>query len=279
MKTRIANLVKWLSNLHFSHGDSGLTPNAVVILTKGSLTRWHQHGSKQKGPAEVTPYQISKYPPSWLPWTPMEDMTAQDVLAANSCPHNWLVPWIHYTHDHRLYELRQEEALLRHGSFWRYFGEDWVNEAAHKVELLDIDLCQNIANIEAYTNTYQDAMTRSMTRALNDLRALRPRSEILFKHMQIEMGRVANMHSLEESRRSLDQGVSTKRLTQLAYLFLPMSLSASIFGMNVFELRNVRLSTFFYTTGVMLFIGLLILYFLGSLYQPMDPQRKVFKLT
>ena len=67
------------------------------------------------------------------------------------------------------------------------------------IELLDIELRENIASIEAYTNTNHDAMMCAMARALSNLRALRPWTEILTKHMQIEMSRMASMLSLEES--------------------------------------------------------------------------------
>lgn len=43
----------------------------------------------------------------------------------------------------------------------------------------------------------------------------------------------ASLASLEESRRGIQQNHSVKRLTQLAFVFIPLSFITSTFGMNV----------------------------------------------
>ena len=56
----------------------------------------------------------------------------------------------------------------------------------------------------------------------------------------------------------MQQSTSTKRLLQLAYIFLPLSLSTWIFGMNVVELQNIPLRVFFGTAGLALAMSLVL---------------------
>lgn len=54
---------------------------------------------------------------------------------------------------------------------------------------------------------------------------------------------------LNESQQALSQGYSMSRITFLAFLFIPLSFTASLFGMNVIELTNAdgsRLSIWYW---------------------------------
>lgn len=48
-----------------------------------------------------------------------------------------------------------------------------------------------------------------------------------------KMGYRASMVSLQESRMSLGQNARVKRLTQLAFIFIPLTFATSVFGMNL----------------------------------------------
>lgn len=52
--------------------------------------------------------------------------------------------------------------------------------------------------------------------------------------LQLHIGNV----SLQESRKSISQANSVGRVTSLAFIFLPLSLVTSFFGMNIQELNN-----------------------------------------
>ena len=58
--------------------------------------------------------------------------------------------------------------------------------------------------------------------------------QITRDYMQSEIG----MWSIAESRRSIEEAVSVKRLTQLAFIFLPLSFVPSLYGMNVQEISG-----------------------------------------
>ncbi|MCJ1435082.1 hypothetical protein MMC27_004452 [Xylographa pallens] len=86
--------------------------------------------------------------------------------------------------------------------------------------------------------------------ALADAQALETR---IRDRLQMKVGR----WSLEESRRSIDEGKRVKLLTILAFIFIPISLVASVFGMNVQEINNSGRSiwVFFVTAIILTFIA------------------------
>ena len=55
------------------------------------------------------------------------------------------------------------------------------------------------------------------------------------------MSTILNSSMLQESRRAIEQAKGTKRLTVLAFLFVPVSMVASVFGMNVIQLGQGKL--------------------------------------
>ena len=61
---------------------------------------------------------------------------------------------------------------------------------------------------------------------------------------------------LKEARKSTETALSVANLTKLAFLFIPLSFVASVFGMNIqqFNDGNVNLSTFFATAAIMSFL-------------------------
>ena len=58
--------------------------------------------------------------------------------------------------------------------------------------------------------------------------------ELVQGRIQIETG----LASIRESQRSIEEAVSVKRLTQLAFIFIPLTYSTSLFGMNIEEMTG-----------------------------------------
>lgn len=80
-------------------------------------------------------------------------------------------------------------------------------------------------------------------------------------HFQLHVSAV----SLEESRRALDQNRSLGRLTQLAFVFIPVTFTTGIFGMNVAPFVNGGAPMWkFWVTSVAIAISTLILWAMAS---------------
>ena len=58
------------------------------------------------------------------------------------------------------------------------------------------------------------------------------------KHWQDVLDRKVALVSLEQSKRSIAQAESVKQINVLAFIFIPLSFAASLFGMNVSELET-----------------------------------------
>ena len=69
-----------------------------------------------------------------------------------------------------------------------------------------------------------------------DFEELLDRAENIGSFCVESMSLVMNRAMLKESRKAVERADDQKRLTVLAYLFLPLSLVSSIFGMNVTQL-------------------------------------------
>ena len=99
----------------------------------------------------------------------------------------------------------------------------------------------NPTNLSEYLQTNANAQTLSMQAAVRDLEFLHTKIKDHKERAQMLWNQLVSTLALKESRKSIEQSVSTKQLTQLAYVFLPLSLSTSAFGMNTVELQNTRL--------------------------------------
>ena len=58
--------------------------------------------------------------------------------------------------------------------------------------------------------------------------------ELVQGRIQIQTG----LASIRESQRSIEEALSVKRLTQLAFIFIPLTYSTSLFGMNIEEMTG-----------------------------------------
>ena len=101
----------------------------------------------------------------------------------------------------------------------------------------------NIQNIRSVQGKFRSPMSERIKR----------NSEEMLRYTQLSLHPFrglldtdVNLASLEESKRSIEQARKVSQLNRLAFVFLPVSLVTSFFGMNVTELNgNVRIWVFF----------------------------------
>lgn len=109
-----------------------------------------------------------------------------------------------------------------------------LSQLEESINTLD-DFLLNLEEEEVY----QKNQTLLRRRATKDLRsALSDRISVLQKQTdKTNKSLVANM-SILESRRGIAEAESVSKLTELAFLFLPLTFSASLFSMQVKELSS-----------------------------------------
>ena len=98
------------------------------------------------------------------------------------------------------------------------------------------------------------------------------------EHLQGCLNRRVSLLALEESQKSIQQVESGKRLSQLAYIYLPLAFSSSLFGMNIPAFQNGTITSFIITTVVLLICSLLFwLLFLPlqKAYRQLDENKAI----
>ena len=245
-----------------------------MILIRGYFCNPSYRRDILPGPVQTdTPKELSRNLGKFDVMSYMDNMEPRDISAANKCLHEWLYPWIDYTHDqHMKAILRLEDKLRLKNPPTR---EDEMSLAVRRILHIESQSGANIASVENYMEQHKDADTVCMRRSLKDLQNLGSRVKALPKQAQAVLDWLVSNLSLEDSGRSLEQSITTKRLTQLAYVFLPLSFSTSVFGMNISELQHTPMRTFVVTTILLLFAGLLALYYLGWWYRPISVESRV----
>jgi hypothetical protein len=92
------------------------------------------------------------------------------------------------------------------------------------------------AGSSAHTQRTQPSPPDELTSVLIDFKELLARAESLSAFCTETVGLILNGAMLRESQKAIQRADDQRRLTVLAYLFLPLSLVFSLFGMNVVEL-------------------------------------------
>ena len=210
------------------------------------------------GPASTKPEELLTFQQPGEFWRSLSSMSPSAIKAANKSPHDFFCPWIAAISRKIAESLMESKRALNLFKQTNDFDEESLEKITYDIELQDSILRANITNLKDYLKVHPTARTPAILTALRDLGSLQSEVEGHQKHAYIFMNRLVSTLALKESRKSIEQSMSTKLLTQLAYIFLPLSLSTSAFGMNTIELQNTQLWAFFATAGVSLLMSLIL---------------------
>lgn len=119
-------------------------------------------------------------------------------------------------------------------------------------------------------------VTKAMAMFDRSLLILSKHKDHFEKHMQSQIGQ----YSLAESRKSIEMTDSVKVLTQLAFIFIPLTFSATIFGINVreFGTGDLPISAFIVTAIVVTASSMLLWWFGGKLLSKQAQRFVLFSL-
>ncbi|KAL9601480.1 MAG: hypothetical protein Q9179_002849 [Wetmoreana sp. 5 TL-2023] len=228
-----------------------LTGPVLIVLVRGSFGLDLSCSTQILGPTNTLKYAL----PTLAGLNSYETfkrsltcMSPDAIEAANSCsPCDFLCPFVagvrRSNAKRAAVEMNRDQQL----EVTTQKIEDWCSLAK-----------ENATNLSQYLRNHPTTSTPAMSTVLQDLESVRSTIEGYQGQAQILLNRSVSQLSLEESRKSIQQSSDTKRLTQLAYIFLPLSLSTSAFGMNTVELQNTRLWMFFVTSVVLVVLSLVL---------------------
>ncbi len=94
----------------------------------------------------------------------------------------------------------------------------------------------------------------------NDIDTLLRKATRLEKRIHEQVQIRASAVSIEESRRAIMQSQSVGRLTQLAFVFLPLTFTTGVFGMNITPFGGDAPMWKFWITSAMIGIGALLVW-------------------
>jgi Mg2+ and Co2+ transporter CorA len=84
--------------------------------------------------------------------------------------------------------------------------------------------------------------TEAAEELLRDMEHLEERTRELLERCKTGMSVLMNYVMLAESRQAISQGQRVAKLTLLAFLYIPLSFTCSLFGMNVTQINSSLLS-------------------------------------
>lgn len=225
--------------------------------------------SRVPGPASLIPSSIiAKTQRSDEFWQSLDSLSPTAIRSADKAPHEYFCPWIDSIQQFISTDVARIEQYLNPFLRTADCDEESLEKNISDIEMNSSVVERIILNLDAYFSLHAQSRTPAVEMALKDLEMLRNNLDSLQRRAQALQGRLVATLALQESRKSIEQSISTKRLAQLAYLFLPLSLGTSVFGMNVVELQNSQLSVFMLVASVLLAASLLLWFVLGWLLHP-----------
>ncbi|KAI9713379.1 MAG: hypothetical protein M1828_001413 [Chrysothrix sp. TS-e1954] len=132
----------------------------------------------------------------------------------------------------------------------------WTTEAISTAQLHSRELKamqRSIATFISLPEVAANVTKRSFRGVLRDYDILIKDCECFSMQIQVHLQQEANAAAIEETKKGLVQGESIRRLTVVAFIFLPLNFSTSFFGMNLKELNTGSTSI-----GWFVFLAILI---------------------
>lgn len=129
-----------------------------------------------------------------------------------------------------IYALRFQQKFHRHKQRADFGPEGGFEAIRIYWEKATECLLENKANLQAFLPAFSSPSAQSQLRDMEYLISRFQRQETLLRE---RMNYRASMASLQESRAQLQQNSRVKILTQLAFIFIPLSFISSVFGMNI----------------------------------------------
>ena len=257
----------------------------LVFWTLGRHTYWNNHHSwlmNNRPSMQTTPSNpivISSQRISYLSWYTklLETWHSAESQLFSSNPYLHLSPVIRLVAQelHGIaFELRDQHSdrvrmdrPIRDQKEHHLRGESIIEKVAVlSLERDEFELfTRRFKNLSASEHQQQSAKYGELLQYIEEvLEDVNKIIRLVREQMQTEIG----LLSIQESRRSIDEAISVKRLTQLAFVFIPLSFVTSVFGMNVQEISGNGVKIWIFVVTSVIVGGFAILFW--RLIQPIQ---------
>ena len=195
-------------------------------------------------------------------------MTSGDCATANLNPREYLLPFFRDYLDDIAHMLIGN--ALRLGDCKQSMDAETIRDVVTQTSELTSDLESFRLELRCHLEASNSSVSPAIERMFKDIDVLREHSARSSQSIRDLVSVQVGLASLEESKKSMEQAKSTKRISQLAYVYLPLAFGSSLFGMNIAQFENAKLSSYVSTTIVLLTVTLLF-YFIIS------PVQRIFQ--
>lgn len=154
------------------------------------------------------------------------------------------------TFAERIKILRDHRNILEN-------SRDRVDKHIRKFKVSSLHAMQISKNLQREYQQEVEMMLLRLQEILMGMQAVVRTNEQLIQDTLFDLQLELTKMQLAESRRSIEQNATMKRLTTLAFIFIPVSTVAGIFGMNVQGLADTEPWVFLVTALLLVFITML----------------------
>ena len=190
----------------------------------------------------------------------LSKLRTHEVQEAHQKPSLFIFPWLYFlaqdlsVNIHMLREHHQE--LPQNGTREDKLGKMVRGESdllratgilSDSIDSFD-SLIRDLHATAPYNQTPDSPSYRRLLEYCTEVQAEGHRLiQAIQQKTQLDIG----IWSIKESRRSIEEAVAVKKLTQLAFMFIPLSFVTSVFGMNIVEITGTgaKLWTFLATAA------------------------------
>ena len=178
-------------------------------------------------------------------------------------PYDLVLPWLEMVWDQIASAIHDLERSLSPFISLSTMSEKTLEELTSSIESTSIYVDRVLFNLTSFLQCHTEAKTASMRLVLQDFHSLERLCKKLQRRAQVLMSRRVAALALEESRKSIEQSDSVRRLALLAYALSPFGLVAALFSMNVVEVQDASMASYFAWAVGISAISLLLWLFSG----------------
>ena len=170
----------------------------------------------------------------------LQRLSNEEVDAANRKPVEYLYPYA------RLFAMRYSRDLdlaRFQVDFERSTYEDWEVEHLKESRMLSRSLVSEVTASHRSLSRHSDPSSNSWRTLQVDYDEILAQARQFEGDLKDHMTTYVGIMTLKESKKSIQLADNVRRVTQLAFIFVPLTFVTSIFGMNLEEFGNGNIKT------------------------------------
>lgn len=168
----------------------------------------------------------------------LQNLNGGDCIEANKQPLEYLCPFIHLAAQTIFSDISVLRENFRQRS--ENHAESMTEMAASQIEIINYTESLNnlIHTLKGHCQVDAGELSATLSDVIGFCERVLNDGLHLCNLVQEWLHIINGLTSIRESRKSIEEAASVKRLTRLAFVFIPLSYTSSLFGMNIKEING-----------------------------------------